>query len=141
VALLAGEIFVTVRHGEAFFHLLFGAGVIAFGISLVLMGAVLVRNMRLPSARQVIGVMIILVGGTFGLGQWLGYSVEESSQFDQDVYLKDETIKSAKLVIVLARYTVLLKDRLLYVVPSGDIIRFQTSHELITISPAAPTKE
>jgi hypothetical protein len=73
---------------------------------------------------------------TLGFGQWLGYSVLENAQFDQNVQLKDRMLNGTKLVIVMSRFTVLLKDRLLYVVPTADVTEFQTSHTLLTVPPA-----
>jgi hypothetical protein len=73
---------------------------------------------------------------TIGFGQWLGYSVLENTQFDQNVYVKDAAFNDAKLVIIMSRFTALLKDRILYVVPTSDISKFRTAHELITILPA-----
>jgi hypothetical protein len=94
-----------------------------------------VRAGAWPNTAQMTGLIIIVITTATAFGQWLGNSVIETSQFDQDIFLKDGTIKAAKLVIVLSRHTVLLKDRMLYVVPTSDITKFQTSHELITIIP------
>jgi hypothetical protein len=78
-------------------------------------------------------MLFLLVIGAGALGRWLGESVEETSYFNQDVHFKEQTLKDTKLVIVMSRHSVLLKDRILYVLPTADISRFQTSHELVTI--------
>jgi hypothetical protein len=44
--------------------------------------------------------------------------------------VKDQTMLSdTKLVIVMSRNTVLLKDKVLYVVPTADITKFQTANK------------
>jgi hypothetical protein len=136
LSIFAFAMYGTIRRGEAYFHILFGTATIAFGVMFILLIVSYIKLSQWPNATQTASMMIFIVSSTVCFGQWLGYSVSETSQFDQDVYLEDETIKSAKLVIVLARHTVLLKDRMLFVVPTGDIIKFQTSHDLITIPPA-----
>jgi hypothetical protein len=60
-------------------------------------------------------------------GQWLGYSVLDSSLFNRDIYLKNETINDAKLIIIMSRHTVFQKDNLIYVVPTADIDRFRSA--------------
>jgi hypothetical protein len=62
-----------------------------------------------------------------GLGRWLGQSVDELNEFKQDVYFEDQTIANAKLVIVMSRHTVLLKDKVLYVIPTGEITQMRTA--------------
>lgn len=44
-----------------------------------------------------------------------------------DVKIKDGTISGAKLIIVMARHTILLKDGDTIVVPTADIGEFRTT--------------
>jgi hypothetical protein len=74
--------------------------------------------------------MFFAILNTICFGQWLGFSVKETSEFNQDVYLKDQTLNNAKLVIVMSRHTVLLKDGVLYVVPTADVTKFRTAGKL-----------
>lgn len=136
--LLASQLYFPIRHGEPHFHILFGAATLLSGVVLIYVIASHIRVGSVPTVGQVTSVILLAISCAGGLGQWLGRSIEETSEFDQDVSIKNEIIKSAKVIIVLSRHTVLLKDRILYVVPTGDITKFQTSHELITI-PLAPT--
>jgi hypothetical protein len=72
-------------------------------------------------------MLLLLVLGAGSLGRWLGQSVEETTAFNQDVYFKDQSLNNVKLVIVMTRHAVLLKDSVLYVVPTGDITKFRTA--------------
>ena len=136
VLLLAFEIYATVRHGDPFFHIVTGAAALLFAVWLIYIVVGHIQSGLWPTAVRIMGISILVASTTATFGRWLGESVMETSEFDQDVYLKTETIKSAKVVIVLSRHTILLKDRMLYVVPTGDITKFETSHELITVPPA-----
>jgi hypothetical protein len=75
-------------------------------------------------------VTIFALIATVLFGQWLGFSVKETSAFNQDVFLKDQTLSNAKLIIVMSRHTVMLKDDVLFVVPTGDISKFRTLGKL-----------
>ncbi len=63
---------------------------------------------------------MLAVLGSGALGQWLGYSVLET-ETPQDIKINGIVIDGVKVVIVMSRHTVLLKDHDLYVVPTGDI--------------------
>jgi hypothetical protein len=132
------NIWGAVHSGHGYFHIL--SGVVAFGsaVTLIFVIASHVEAPGSPTAIQCLFMLLLLVAIAASLGHWLGESVIETSEFDQDVSFKNETIKGVKVVIVLSRHTVLLKDRILYVVPTGDITKFQTRRELITIL-SAPT--
>jgi hypothetical protein len=133
--LLASQLYWPILHGEPYFHIISGLMVMGGAVFLTYLIVAQVRAGAWPNTAQMTGLIIIVITTATAFGQWLGNSVIETSQFDQDIFLKDGTIKAAKLVIVLSRHTVLLKDRMLYVVPTSDITKFQTSHELITIIP------
>ena len=71
----------------------------------------------------VVAIIVLLSGFA---GQWLAYTVQERPDFDQDIVTKNGEFKSAKIVIVMSRFTVLLQDMTLHVVPTADIIEFKT---------------
>jgi hypothetical protein len=123
---LAFNVWGAVHRGEGFFHILSGFAVIGTGVVLIFVCASHVEANRLPTAVQCVFMLLLLVTGAGGLGRWLGESVDETSDFNQDVFLKDQTLDNVKLVIVMSRHTVLLKDGALYVVPTGDITKFRT---------------
>jgi hypothetical protein len=130
------NIWASVHSGQGYLHIISGVIVFCAAVALIVIIAVYIETRTLPNAVQCMWVLLLLIVCAGALGRWLGYSVEETSAFNQDVRFKDQTLNDAKLVIVMSRHTVLLKDRILYVVPTGDIAKFQTSHELITIPPA-----
>jgi hypothetical protein len=136
---IAFSIWGAVHRGEGYFHILSGSVTLGTALALIFVIAAHIEARSLPTAIQCMFMLLLLVIGAGSLGRWLGESVKETSDFNQNVSLKDQTLNDVKLVIVMSRHTVLLKDRILYVVPTGDISKFQTSHELITI-PAAPAK-
>jgi len=57
--------------------------------------------------------------------------VKENPDFNQDVYVKEQQLSNTKLIIVMSRHTVLLKEDVLYVVPTADITKFQTAAKSI----------
>jgi hypothetical protein len=59
------------------------------------------------------------------LGQWLGYSVQESAR-GQEITLKNKTLSDMKVVLVMSRHTILLKDNSTLVVPTADIAQFKS---------------
>jgi hypothetical protein len=111
--------------GEGYFHILLGATVLGLGIVLIMQIVGYVATVTLPNLTQAFWLLLSLGFTTVSLGQWLGYSVQESSKC-QDITLKDKTLSDMKVVIVMSRYTVLFKDNVLYVVPTGDITKFQS---------------
>jgi hypothetical protein len=126
-------IWSAVHRGEGYFHILSGVAALGSAITLIFVVASYFEAAKPPTAVQCLFLLLFLVIIAGGLGRWLGDSVEETTAFNQDVHFRDQTLNDAKLVIVLSRHTVLLKDRILYVVPTSDITKFQTSHELIAI--------
>jgi hypothetical protein len=136
---IAGLIFVllsaliligTIRRGEEYFHILFGATAIFIGVWLLLSVIEIITRREWPTVGQFTFVILFAVINTICFGQWLGFSVKETSEFNQDVYLKDQTLNNAKLVIVMSRHTILLKDGVLYVVPTADVAKFRTAGKL-----------
>jgi hypothetical protein len=141
IVLTGLNVWASIHSGQGYFHVF--SGIVAFGVAVavILVVAAHVEARSVPNVIQCMWMLFLLVIGAGALGSWLGESVEETTSFNQDVYFKDQTLKDAKLIIVLSRHTMLLKDRILYVVPTGDITKFQTSHELITILPAPTTSK
>jgi hypothetical protein len=90
---------------------------------LVSMFEIIAQGTR-PLPRQVSLIIFFAIFNAIILGQWFGFSVTETSAFTQDVFLKDQTIEKAKLVIVMSRDAVLLKDGVLVIVPTADITKF-----------------
>jgi hypothetical protein len=136
LAFVAFGVWSSIRRGEGYHHVLFGAVTIALGIALIFLMINLVKAGKWPNPIQAISTMFFIVICTVFLGQWLAYSVSETSEFDQDVKLKNGTINDAKLIIVMSRFTILLKDRVLHVVPTTDVTEFQTKHALLMILPS-----
>lgn len=56
--------------------------------------------------------------------------VLETNWFVENVRIKDQTLNDAKVVIVMSRFTVFLKDNILHVYPTSDIAELQTAHKL-----------
>jgi hypothetical protein len=127
LGLIAFYVNEAFRQQQGYFHVLFGAMALALGVSLIFVAVDYVRVGMWPNAAQTIFALILIITSTASAGMWLAYSVLETSGFDQDVTLKDETLSSAKLIIVMSRHTILLKDKVLYVVPTVDISQFRTA--------------
>lgn len=134
ILVVVGSIFLTsqiytehLKPDTHYFHIFFGWGTIGLSIGLIFIFANYIRFRRWPNATQLVGLLIAVVSGTICFGQWLGYSVLESSQFDQDVYSKSGTLNGAKLIIVMSRHTILMKDKIIYAVPTADIAQFRTT--------------
>ena len=80
-----------------------------------------------PTIGQFSSIAVLAASCALIFGQWLGTTVKETSEFNQDVYLKSETLNNVKLVIVMSRNTILLKDNIFYIVPTADIVQFRTT--------------
>jgi hypothetical protein len=88
-----------------------------------------VKSWEPPGPVRAIMIVSMFLSSAIALGGWLGDTIKESSDFNQDVYMKDQVLNDMKLVIVMSRNTVLLKDKVLYVVPTADITKFQTANK------------
>ena len=126
VAGIAFNVWGAVRSGEGYFHILSGSVAFGTALAIIFVIAAHVEARTLPTAVQCMFMLLLLTTGAGSLGRWLGESVKETSDFNQDIYVKDQTLNNVKLVIVMSRHTVLLKDGVLYVVPTGDITKFRT---------------
>jgi hypothetical protein len=78
-----------------------------------------------PTIAQSIAILFSAIVGTISFGQWVALAVAESPEIAQDVVTKDQTFSGVKVVIVMSRHTVLLKDDNLLVIPTSDIIQFK----------------
>jgi hypothetical protein len=126
VALTAASVRDAIGRSEGYHHIIMGASAFLGAVFLIVIMARCVETASLPSSTQALFLVLALIGEVAIIGQWLGESVEETADFNQDVALKDQTLTNAKLVIVMSRHTVLSKDGVLYVVPTSDITRFRT---------------
>ncbi|HUZ33470.1 MAG TPA: hypothetical protein VMV19_15400 [Xanthobacteraceae bacterium] len=126
VAVVGFNIWSSVHQGEGYFHILFGALVIALGVTVVLQIVGYMNTCTLPNVIQSTFMLILFVTTAACGGQWLGYSVLESAKL-MDIKLKDGTLNSVKLIIVMSRHTILLKGREIYVLPTTDISQFHST--------------
>lgn len=139
LAAFALYVWLSVRGNTGYFHVISGALVLG-GVTFIALCVIRhVQRKETPSMRQIASYIFISILCTGMCGQWAAYSVIETRDFDQNVRGKDWTLDHAKVVIVMSRFTILLMDQMVYVVPTGDILQFQTSNPVITIlrSPAA----
>jgi hypothetical protein len=127
IAIVGLNVWDSIHRGEGYFHILFGALVLALGIVFILQMVLLAKAGKWPTATQITYTMVLIVTSTACLGQWLANSVSETSQFDQDVNFKNGSLTDAKLVMVMARQSIFLKDSVLYAIPTADIEQFRTA--------------
>lgn len=126
VGFVVFNVWGSVREGQGYFHILLGVLLLAFGVIVIvrIIGHAISR--ALPTAGQFTSLMILLGLIAIYCGQWLGYSVLESGTL-LDVNTKNGTMTHVKLIIVMSRDTILLKDKNILVVPTGDIAQFQSA--------------
>jgi len=143
VVLIGLSIWGAIRLQHGYFHIV--TGVVLIGSIGILLRSVLrfIDTSTWPNGLQATSLAFLVVLSAYGVGQWLGYEVLESPEFDHDVVLKSGTLTDAKLVIVMARFTVLLKDKKLYVIPTRDISEFRNSQPITTpsvlVTPLTPS--
>ncbi|MBR0753079.1 hypothetical protein JQ604_12885 [Bradyrhizobium jicamae] len=131
LVLLAGALAATsardaVARGEGYFHIVSGAGALFGAVFLIMILARHVKSARPPNSLQLMFLSFALIGEVAIIGQWVGQTVREKSDFNQDVFVKDQALNDVKIVIVMSRHTVLMKGNVLYVVPTADITKFQS---------------
>jgi len=110
VLLLGFDLYATIQHGDGYFHILFGAGIIVTGVLLILVVLSHVRSASWPTAMQAAAIVSLAAINALSFGQWLGHSLLETSQFDQDVRVKNGMFNAVKVVAVMSRNTILLKE-------------------------------
>jgi hypothetical protein len=135
-AIIGFQIWGARISGEGYFHILLGAMVLGLGIVIISQILGYVTTATLPNSAQTFWLILSLGFATVSLGQWLGYSVQESAK-KQEITLKDKTLSDMKVVLVMSRHTILLKDDMLYVVPTADIASFKGGDQFVS-SKAAP---
>jgi hypothetical protein len=137
-AIIGVEIWGAKKSGEGYFHILMGAMVLGLGIVLIMQIVGYVMTATLPNSTQTFFLILALGIATVSLGQWLGYSLQESAK-GQEITLKDKTLSDMKVVLVMSRHTILLKDDVLYVLPTADIAGFKVGDQF-TPSKHGPEK-
>jgi hypothetical protein len=136
-ALLGLALWGSIRSGYGYFHVLYGFLLFGIAVNVAMQIAAHARTRRRPTVRAFLNFAFFAFFGSAICGQWLGMAILEVSAFDQEIQTKTLTLSSAKLVIVLSRFSVFLKDKQLYVVPTADVAQFRTSRPLTTILPSS----
>jgi hypothetical protein len=125
-ALIAFEIWGSVHQGQGYFHIIWGPLALGMGVIVILQIIGYARSGSLPNMAQFTFFSILMISAAGALGQWLGYSVLEAGK-PQDITLKNGTLNGVKLIIVMSRHTLLLKDKDIFVVPTDDIVQFHST--------------
>jgi hypothetical protein len=125
-AIVAFDIWSSVRQGQGYFHIIWGPLTLGMGVIVILQIIGYARSGSLPNMTQFAFFSILMISTAGGLGQWLGYSVLEAEK-PQDITLKNGTLNGAKLIIVMSRHTLLLRDKDIFVVPTDDIVQFHST--------------
>jgi hypothetical protein len=128
VVITGFEIWGSVKAGDGYWHILMGMTVLCLGIVLIMQIMGYITTATLPNVSQAFFLFLSLSFTTLGLGQWLGYSVQESAK-SQEITLKDKTLNDMKVILVMSRHTILLKKDMLYVVPTADITSFKAGDQ------------
>ena len=123
VIFIVSSIWSSLHQGQGYFHLMWGALVFALTLTVVLIIIGFISAGVIPNALQVSAVVFLLVMISAAGGQWLGYSMLETAR-SMDITVKDTTMSGVKVLIVMSRYTIILKDREIYVLPTADIGEF-----------------
>jgi hypothetical protein len=119
LAIVGFNVWGAIHRGDGFFHILYGVVMLALGILLILQAVGYVRTGTWPNATQITFLTIFVFTSAASFGQWLAYSVLETSDFDQDVTLKNDTLTKAKVIVVMSRHTILTRDGVIYVIPDS----------------------
>jgi hypothetical protein len=130
--IIAFQLWGAERAGEGFWHILMGATVLGLSIVLIMQLVGYIATATVPNSTQAFYLILSLGFTTVSLGQWLGYSVQESAK-GQEITLKDKTLSDMKVVLVMSRHTILLKDGMLYVLPTGDITSFKGGDQFTNV--------
>jgi hypothetical protein len=138
VAILGLYIWAEIRAKNEYIHTIYGAALLFMTVAVVV---TIVRGLNAAqqlTAAHIFNYAILAVLLSWFAGQWLAYTVQERSEFDQDIVTKSGEFKSGKIVIVMSRFTVLLQDKTLHVVPTGDITEFKAIQPLNIIVGTTP---
>jgi hypothetical protein len=117
----------AIYYHEPYVHILLGGLVLFFALGWLSFVVSTIAKGTWPTSFDVMLVFFFTLSMAIFCGQWLGSTVKETPTFNQDVYVKDQTLNDVKLVIMMSRHTVLFKDGVLYVVPTADITKFRTA--------------
>jgi hypothetical protein len=67
-----------------------------------------------------------MLGSSSGITTAFGYYTRNTEGFSHDVYLKSEELRDVGLVMITARYIVVLtKEKSVVVVPSVDVVKIE----------------
>ena len=132
LSIVALQIWNATLNGEGYFHVLMGAAVLGLGIITIWQAMRYITGATMPNLKQGFFLCLLVAFTTVSLGQWLGYSVRESSKA-LDIVLKDKTLTDMRVIIVMSRHTVLFKGDDLFVVPTADITQFQVKGGMLQI--------
>lgn len=133
ILLITWSIWSSIINHEGYFHVI-SAVLLASGVVIFLYGIVRhLQSSRWPGSVQAISLMILAVILTSQGGRLLAEWVLETNQFVENVQIKNQNLKDAKLVIVMSRFSVFLKDNVLHVYPTADITELQTDHKLALV--------
>lgn len=123
LAFIILQVWGAVHQGQGYFHILWSILAVAVGVTVIVLISRHAISGTVPTFVQFVSLIVLVLIGAGGLGKWLGYSVLET-ETPQEIRIKNATMNGMKVIIVLSRHTVLLKDHDLYVVPTGDISEF-----------------
>jgi MFS family permease len=126
---LGSHVWSAVYEHRGYFHVLWATLALALGVIVIVQVSGYVMTGTIPTVVQFTFLMILVISGAGALGQWLGYSVLEAGEI-HDIKTKRGTLDGQKLVIVMSRHTVLMKDRDISVLPTADILQFHTTAPL-----------
>jgi hypothetical protein len=126
VVLVALTIWTAVHAGHGYFHIIWGIGALLLGCGIILLIGAYIRSGALPSVAQFVFLLLLIVSNAAAMGWWLGYSVLEVGTA-QEIKLKDGSFGATKVIIVMSRHTILLKDNDIFVVPTGDVLQFHST--------------
>ena len=125
LAFIVSQVWRAVHNNEEYLHVIWSVMAVALGVIIILQIVGYAISGKLPNLAQFAYLVMLVVSGAGGLGQWLGYSVLETEK-PLDVKIKDTAMSGVKIVIVMSQHTVLLKDHDLYVFPTVDIAQFHS---------------
>jgi hypothetical protein len=74
-----------------------------------------------PNPWGIIWIFFLAIFGAYSFGQWLGYSILEERGTAYDVYMKNETLNGAHIVMATSHHMILYSDKTIYVVPTDEV--------------------
>jgi hypothetical protein len=123
VAYVVFAMWSAIHRGEGYFHIVWSFIALGVGVIVILQIVGYVTTGTVPNIAQFTFLVVLVLAGAGALGQWLGYSVLETEK-PQDVKLKESEMNGVKVVIVMSRHTIFIKDTDLFIVPTNDIKQF-----------------